>query len=217
MTVLTSHDLGPAVPRRGNRFTRWLGRRVLAAIGLKVTGELPNFPKMMVIGAPHTSNWDGVMAIGMALALSIDVRVVAKQALFRWPFAGLLRWMGVIGIDRNAAGGVVGELTQLYNDADQLYICMSPEGTRGGATTWKTGFHRIALAAEVPVLVLVFDWGRGRIDVADWFQPSEDIEADLDRVLSNYHGVLARNPSRLSGPIKALADQPDSAPVDRAA
>ena len=111
MTELTSHDLGPAVPRRGNRFTRWLGRRVLAAIGLKVTGELPNFPKMMVIGAPHTSNWDGVMAIGMALALSIDVRVVAKQALFRWPFAGLLRWMGVIGIDRNAAGGVVRELT----------------------------------------------------------------------------------------------------------
>ncbi len=71
MTELTAGDLGSSVPRRGTRFSRWLGRRLLAALGLRITGHMPNFPKMMVIGAPHTSNWDGVMAIGMALALSI--------------------------------------------------------------------------------------------------------------------------------------------------
>lgn len=217
MTELTAGDLGSSVPRRGTRFSRLLGRRLLAALGLRITGQMPNFPKMMVIGAPHTSNWDGVMAIGMALALSIDVRVVAKQAVFRWPFARLLRWMGVIGIDRNAAGGVVGELTQLYQQSDQLYLCMSPEGTRAGAETWKTGFHRIACAADIPVLVLVFDWGRGRIDVADWFQPSDDVEADLDRIMSNYHGVQPRNPSRLSKPIRQLAERPPAPVVDRAA
>jgi len=69
MTELTAGDLGSSVPRRGTRFSRWLGRRLLAALGLRITGHMPNFPKMMVIGAPHTSNWDGVMAIGMALAL----------------------------------------------------------------------------------------------------------------------------------------------------
>jgi len=217
MTEFTAADIGSSVPRRGTRFSRWLGRRILAALGLKITGHLPDHPKMMVIGAPHTSNWDGVMAIGMALALSIDVRVVAKQSLFRWPFAGLLRWMGVIGIDRTAPGGVVGELTALYQSADQLYVCMSPEGTRAGADSWKTGFHRIALAAGVPVLVLVFDWGRGCIHIADCFEPGPDVQQDLTRILGHMRGVQPRIPARLSRPIRELSDQPVASDVDLAA
>lgn len=210
---LPALSIGSAVPRRGNRVTRWLGRWLLRRLGLRVTGGLPDAPRVMVIGAPHTSNWDGAMAIGVALAYSLDVRVVAKAALLRWPFAGLLRWMGVIGIDRSAAGGVVGELTELYRRSDALWVCMSPEGTRAGAATWKTGFYRIAQAADVPILVLVFDWAAGEVRAADSFRPTGDYPADLARILSHYHGVTGRLPQRLSGPLRALAQAPEDTTV----
>lgn len=207
----TAPTVGPAVPRRGHSLSRWLGRRLLAWLGLRMTGELPDEPRLMVIGAPHTSNWDGVMAIGLAMAYSLDVRVIAKASLFRWPFAGLLRWLGVIGIDRSAPGGVVGALIKRYRRSDQLWVCMSPEGTRAGTDTWKTGFHRIARAVDVPVLVLVFDWANGEIRAADTFRPTADYTADLTRILACFQGVSGRKPERLSAPLKAMANTPQEA------
>lgn len=207
MKPLRAADLGRAIPRRGNRCTRWLGRRILAALGLRLQGSLPDVPKMVAIGAPHTSNWDGVMAIGVALALSIDVRVIAKVAIFRWPFARLLRWMGVIGIERTRAADVVGEVTALFAARESLILCIAPEGTRGGATVWKSGFHRMALAARVPILVLVFDWGAGVVRFADHFEAGPDYAADLQRILEHYRGVGARRPERLSAPLRLLSGQ----------
>lgn len=203
---LTAADIPARSPRRGNAFTRWLGRLWLRVLRLRITGQVPNESKLVVIGAPHTSNWDGAMALGIALALSIDVRVIAKQEMFRWPFGQLLTWMGVIGIDRHNPGGIVGEVTDLFAQREQLYLCISPEGTRGGAETWKSGFHRMARAAGVPIMVLVFDWGGREIRFADHFEPSEDYQADLTRILGNFHGVRARVPEKLSVPLRALSE-----------
>lgn len=201
---LTAADVPPSTPRRGNALTRLLGRLLLRVLRLRVVGEVPDEPKVVVIGAPHTSNWDGAMALGVAMALSIDVRVIAKQEMFRRPFGGLLRWMGVIGIDRKNASSVVEEVAEEFASREQLYLCISPEGTRGGAEQWKSGFHRMARAAGVPILVLVFDWGGREIRFADTFEPSEDYAADLVRILGNFRDVQARVPERLSGPLKGL-------------
>lgn len=208
---LKAADVPAGTPRRGNAITRLLGRILLRVLRLRVVGEVPNAPKLIVIGAPHTSNWDGAMALGVAMALSIDIRIIVKQEMFRWPFGGLLRWMGVIGIDRHNPGGVVGEVTDLFAEREDLYLCISPEGTRGGAGQWKSGFHRMARAASVPILVLVFDWGGREIRFADTFEPSEDYAADLVRILGNFRGVQARVPERLSGPLKGLLTE-DSPP-----
>lgn len=208
---LTAADIPPRTPRRGNALMRLLGRLLMRLLRLRVVGQVPDEPKLVVIGAPHTSNWDGAMALGVAMALSIDVRVIAKQEMFRWPFGKLLTWMGVIGIDRHNPGGIVGEVTELFAERDDLYLCISPEGTRGGAEQWKSGFHRMARAAGVPILVLVFDWGGREIRFADTFEPSEDYATDLVRILGNFRGVQARVPERLSGPLKGLLTE-DSPP-----
>ena len=202
---LTADNIPAHTPRRGTAVTRWLGRCLLRALRLRVVGHVPDAPQLVVVGAPHTSNWDGAMAIGVALALSIDVRVIAKKEMFRWPFAGLLTWMGVIGIDRRNPAGIVGEVDKLFNEREQLYLCIAPEGTRGGAETWKSGFHRMARTAGVPIMVLVFDWGGREIRFADHFEPSEDYQADLTRILGNFHGVQARVPAKLSVPLQELS------------
>ena len=41
--------------------------------GWKIEGTLPNINKIVVVCAPHTSNWDFI--IGMMMVLSIDIRV----------------------------------------------------------------------------------------------------------------------------------------------
>ena len=95
------------IPRRGNAFSRWLGLLLLRLIGWRIVGQLPNVPKAVVIGAPHSSNYDGLVAAATVLALQVRIGLMAKDSLFRWPFASSLRWLGGIPIDRLSSRGVV--------------------------------------------------------------------------------------------------------------
>jgi hypothetical protein len=45
----------PLAPRIHSRFWPWLARGILRLSGWRLLGELPNVPKLVVIGAPHSS------------------------------------------------------------------------------------------------------------------------------------------------------------------
>ena len=75
-------ELPSSIPRRQGRFGPWLGRTLLGLAGWGVKGNLPDHPKMVVTGAPHTSNWDWVVAILTILALDIQVSWLGKHTLF---------------------------------------------------------------------------------------------------------------------------------------
>ncbi len=72
-------DLPPAVPRRGGAFRRWLGTAVLRGLGWRLVGPFPDVPKVVVAGAYHTSNWDGVVGLAAVLALRLDMGVLARR------------------------------------------------------------------------------------------------------------------------------------------
>ncbi len=196
------------IPRRGNAFSRWLGMWLLRLIGWRIVGELPNVPKAVVIGAPHSSNYDGLVAAGVVLALQVRIGLMAKDSLFRWPVAGLLRWLGGIPIDRRSKRGVVEQSLDRFREREQLFLGIAPEGTRAAATQWKTGFWHIARHADVPIVVAVLDYGRRELRFADVITPSEDLDADMRRILACFRGVVPRRPARLSAPLKALNDEP---------
>jgi len=40
---------------------KWLALKFVNLIGWRVVGEMPDDPKMVIIAAPHTSNWDYVL------------------------------------------------------------------------------------------------------------------------------------------------------------
>ena len=91
-----------------SRFARWFGRTVLRLGGWRIVGELPDLPRLVMIGAPHSSNWDGVWGFAAKTALGIDIRVLGKDSLFRIPVLGvLLRRLGVMPVDRLDPRGVV--------------------------------------------------------------------------------------------------------------
>jgi len=192
------------LPRRGNALSRFLGRMLLAAFGWKVAGPPPEVAKAVIIGGPHTSNWDGVFTLAAMVSLSLDARVMIKGSAFVGPMGWLLRAMGAMPIDRHSPKDLVQQSIDQFLLNEQMAIIVAPEGTRGGASQWKTGFWRIAKGAGVPIIIATADYRRKEIAFPGMVIPSDDMNADMVEILACYRGVEPRHPQRLSAPLAAL-------------
>jgi len=188
--------LGPLTPSRGNRLSRAAGRAVLALLGWRLEGEVPNRPRVVLVVAPHTSNWDFLLGISAMLALGLDARWIGKDTLFRPPLGPLLRWLGGTPVDRNAPEGVVPEAVRRLRTEDRLCLTLSPEGTRRKVERWKTGFHRMARQADVPVWPVAFDYSRKVVALLPVFTPTDDLESDLRALRSLFTPAMARHPEQ---------------------
>ena len=183
--------LPPSAPRvKPNAFARWLGRTALRLGGWRMVGAFPDIPKLVLIGAPHSSNWDGVWGFAAKLALGLDIKILGKDSLFKVPLLGpALRQMGVIPVDRRAAHGVVEQSAEMIRRAEKFWYGLAPEGTRKPVERWKSGFWKIAKAAEVPVLPAYFHYGHKVIGIGPPFELGEDMAADMARIRDWYRGV----------------------------
>lgn len=195
--------LGDAVPTRGNRLTRAIGRFLLALRGWRFEGEVPNRPKMVLVVAPHTSNVDFFVGIAVLFALAIRVSFLAKHTIFWEPFGTYMRWLGGVPIDRRAAHGTVGEVQRAFETNEQFLLGITPEGTRARAPRWKMGFYHIARAAEVPIFPVAFDFGTRTVRLGRPFMPSGRVDADMQRLAAFYDGVQGANPAQFTPPVAA--------------
>ena len=186
--------LPPNAPRlRRNRFARGLGRLILRLGGWRMVGAFPDIPRLVLIGAPHSSNWDGVWGFAARLALGLDIKILGKRELFWWPLGPVLRALGVIEVNRSAAHGIVEQLAALMTRSPQLWIGIAPEGTRKPVARWKTGFWKIARAANVPVLPAYFHYPDKIIGIGPTFALGEDMDADLARIRAWYRPWQGRH------------------------
>lgn len=152
MTIESS--IPEQMPQRKPGFSQKFGRFVLRLMGWKLTGQLPNEPRVMVILAPHTSNWDFIIAVAVLLALNLKISFMMKKEAFFWPCKNMFMNFGAIPIDRKEARDVVTQAAGWYKDHDKVWLGITPEGTRSKVTSWKTGFLRIAHAADVPIMLV---------------------------------------------------------------
>jgi 1-acyl-sn-glycerol-3-phosphate acyltransferase len=185
--------LPPSAPRTSSRFGRWLGRTVLRLGGWNMRGELPDLPRLMIIAAPHSSAWDGVWGLAAKLALGVDVRFMAKAELFVGPLGWLLRTVGGLPIDRAARRGMVGQMADRFAASGQLWLALTPEGTRRQVARWKSGFWHIARAADVPVVCAYFHYPERVIGIGPALPTSADLDADMARVREFYRPWIGRN------------------------
>ena len=180
MVRKTIPTLGSAIPTRGWRWGRALGRLILTVIRWGFEGEVPNVSKGVIIVAPHTSNWDFIVGVGAMLALDLKLRFLGKHTLFDGPLAPMMRGLGGIPVDRTKPGqGIVEEMAERFEKEEELLLALSPEGTRSSVDRWKTGFHRIAHAADVPIMAVALDYGPRRIRFGPVVHPSDDIDRDV--------------------------------------
>ncbi len=182
---MTSPD---QVPRWGGAVVRATGRAILKLKGWRAVGEVPNLPKMVVIVAPHSSNWDFVIGIAYVMSKNVAVRYIGKRELFRWPMGSIMRWLGGIPIDRANPQGVVEQVVAEFKRVPGIVLGITPEGTRTRGVAWKTGFYRIAREAGVPIAPGFIDWGTKSVGLLAPFTPTGDQEADLNHLASLYSG-----------------------------
>ena len=190
--VLALPPNAPRMPR--NRFIESLGRAILRAFGWRMVGGFPDIPKAVVIAAPHSSNWDGLLGFGAKFGMGVKLSILGKDALIRIPLLGrILRWQGVIPVDRSAPHGVVGQAAQAIRDADRMWYAIAPEGTRRWVERWKPGFWHIARNAGVVVIPAYFDYANKVIGIGPAFELSDDMQADIARIQRWYQPFKGRN------------------------
>ena len=186
--------LREANPTKGNRFSRGLGKAVLKIMRWDLEGEIPNLPKFVLIGAPHTSNWDFVLAIASLMAIGIDARWLGKDTLFRPPFGSLMRLLGGFPVDRSARHGLVAQTIDAFAQRDRFVVAVAPEGTRKRVERWKTGFYHVAQGAGVPIVPAYFDYARKVLGFGPPFELSGDLEADMKHIRTFYASFEGKKP-----------------------
>lgn len=160
---------------------------------------LPPEPKHIVLGVPHTSIWDFVVAWLYYRSLGGRPRVMIKQEFFFWPLGALLRSLGAIPVDRKNPVRITKQVIDAMERSESFHLCIAPEGTRKPVKRWKTGFHTFAKAAGIPVYLGFFDWGRKEIGHGPRFECSDDAMADLRAIQAFYKekGVQGKHPGCL--------------------
>lgn len=156
--------------------------------GWKVVGELPTDRKLVLVGAPHTSNWDFVVLMSMVGFKRMRVAFLGKHTLFQGLFSWFFYYLGGIPVDRKSkdASDVVEQVVEEFDKRDDIWLGVSPEGTRKKVGKWKTGFYRIAKAAQVPVFPIFIDGKNKTVGYGDLINLSGDMDADIARLKTFY-------------------------------
>jgi 1-acyl-sn-glycerol-3-phosphate acyltransferase len=187
---------GAAEPATPPSFTRRLfspvARAWLHANRFRVVGRFPDYDKFIVVAAPHTTNWDLPNALAAGIELGQPIHWMGKASIFKWPFGGIMRWLGGISVDRNQSTNAVASMIDVFAARSKLALVVAPAGTRSATARWKSGFYHIAYGAKVPLVLAYIDYHRREVGVAGTFHPTGDYEADLIKIQAIYADVMSR-------------------------
>ena len=122
----------------------------------------------------------------VVIAIGVDITILGKRELFIWPLSSLLRWIGVVPVDRFATHGIVGDMSARFAKSRQLWLGIAPEGTRKRMPKWRTGFWHVARAADVPILPIAFHYPDKIIHVGAVLETSDDVDADIAKLRDFY-------------------------------
>jgi len=189
--------VGPNIPRMGNPLTRGIGDIIIKLMKWKIVGKLPNVKQVILIGGPHTSNWDLFLALGTALSVGMRFSWMMKKEAFFWPLGGLWKRLGGIPIDRKASLDVVGQMKDYLSKHEKVWIGLTPEGTRAKVERYKTGYLRIAAGTNTPIFLIGLDALRKTIILDKLWDLTGDIERDNAAIKAyfdaNYNGINPEN------------------------
>jgi len=161
---------------------------------------VPDEPKLVLVGAPHTTNFDFVLTKLTAGALGVRLSWVGKRSLFPRPLAPIARRLGGIPVDRASSEGFVDAMVAEFRRRDRFYLALMPAGSRATPDRWRSGFYYIARDAGVPMLIVAFDWERRTMRLGPMLRPRPDAtyEDELARIRASFGGARGRSRSAAS-------------------
>ncbi len=179
---------------------RGLAKTVLGWFGWQAEGNLPEGGKFVLIAAPHTSNWDMPVMLGLAMVYGIKVHWLGKHTLFAGPMGPLMRALGGIPVVRHERQNLVQQVAELFRTHESFILAVPPEGTRKRVEHWKSGFYHMARAANVPILLGFLDYGRKRGGFGRPVQASADPSKVMDEIRAFYRDKAALRPEFFAEP-----------------
>ena len=181
---------------------RALSLGFLKLAGWKILGKLPpGAEKSVLIAAPHTSNWDLPYTLMVAFSLRLTIYWMGKEQIFRFPFRGLMMWLGGIPVQREKSNNLVAASVEAIKAASgPLQLVVPPEGTRSKTRYWKTGFYHIAVGAQVPIVMAYMDYEKKISGLGPVFEPTGNIEVDMAQIKAFYANFKGKNATQFELP-----------------
>ena len=178
-------------------FLRFTANLIFRLVGWRVDGQLPDLPKYILIGAPHTSNWDFVLFLGVVFHLRANVKFMGKAELFRNPLVGwFFYWCGGVPVDRKKSQGLVEQMVDACEKSDKFILTIAPEGTRHYVSEWKMGFYHIAKSAGIPLVMAIVDGKNKAVRVGQIFHLTQNMDADIKAIKGYFDGMVGVNPRK---------------------
>ena len=169
---------------------------ILGKLAFKVNGwtyeinpEAVSDPKNVMVGFPHTSNFDGVIAISVFQILNLNYHLLVKKELFRFPMGPILKSLGCIPVDRAKSKNIVQQMVEEFAKHERFTLAVAPEATRGKdgeKRPIRTGFWHIAKATNVPIVLMLSDNKNKVGRVFAKVYPSDSMENDLQEIKRLY-------------------------------
>lgn len=178
--------------------------------GFKFVSNVPkDLNSFVMIGAPHTSNWDFISAMALCSLMKKPTHFVIKNEWMRFPLGFFFKSLGGIGIDRNLIKKNEGmsstdSMAKLFTDHTDFVLMISPEGTRKANPNWKTGFYYIALKAKVPIVLAFVDYDKKVGGLGKVIYP-KNYEQDMEEIISFYKNIVGKRPELFALPAKVHA------------
>lgn len=175
-----------------------LCRLIFRKMGWQVEMTVPYRDKCIICVAPHTSNWDFIIAELYYHSIGRTAGFLMKKEWFFWPMGVLFRSMGGIPVERSRHVSLTDRVAEAAMKAERFELAVTPEGTRSLATKWKRGFYFIALKAGLPIQLYAIDYKNKRIVCTQELVPSGDVEADMRLIMDYYRPYEGKYPGKFA-------------------
>lgn len=149
-------------------------------LGWKSQGDIPeDLKKYVIIGGPHTSNFDFILAIFLVWAKEIKITILGKSELFKPGIGWIFRALGVVPVDRHSSNNAVEAAAKLFDGKERFVIGLSPEGTRKKVEKFRSGFYYIAKTANVPIVMIGIQYDKKLLTIREPYDITDDKDTDF--------------------------------------
>jgi len=175
----------------------FIGRNVLRLFGWKAQGWDAIPDRCIVIGHPHTSNWDFFIFLIARWAMRLRINFVGKHTLFKPPLGWLMRAIGGVAVNRSGSQNSVSAIADVFKQHEKLALGIAPSGSRSHNDHWRSGFYHIAKAAQVPIVMGYVDYSKKTIGISHFsIDLTDDLSADMDKIRAFYAEMSGRYPQK---------------------
>ena len=191
---------------------RLIARLILKLGRFRLVGDPPQLDSMVLIAAPHTTNWDFPLMLAMSWLSGLSPRWMGKNSLFKGPMGPVMRALGGIEVNRENPQGLIDGLVTEAAAGTRFALVIPAEGTRTKKEFWKSGFYRIAQQADLPVVPAWLDGPSRTGGIGEPIEVTGDVAADMDKIREAFSSRRGLRPENRTEP--RLREEADGFELD---